>query len=72
MKPDANSRPVDNMHGTGSRDSPILIDDGPGDTTIRPASPERRKWYEKERERLAKLGFNLDGAPITPPANESA
>ena len=53
--------------GFDSRETLILIDDQPGDNTVRPPTPERLKWFMKERERLAKLGFNLDGTPINPP-----
>lgn len=49
-----------------SRDSVILIDDQAGDNTIRPCPPERLQWFLKERQRMAKFGFNLDGTPIDP------
>jgi hypothetical protein len=51
-----------------SRDCAILIDDQPGDSTVRSPSPERLYALEAERERLKKLGFNLDGTRIQPPA----
>jgi hypothetical protein len=58
--------------GFDSRNCVNVVSDEPGDTTVRPASPEMLKWYMAERERLAKLGFNLDGTPIQPPgASES-
>ena len=53
------------------RDGFILIDDEPGDRTVRPPRPEVLKWAATERERLAKLGFNLDGTPIQPPAADA-
>ncbi len=37
-----------------SRNCVNIIDDGPGDTTVRPASPARRKILEAERERIAR------------------
>jgi len=55
-----------NAGGFDSRDCQIIIDDGPGDSTVRPPSPEYLKWKMAERERLAKLGFNLDGTPMNP------
>ena len=56
-----------NKCGFDSSDSPIFISDGPGDNTIRPSSPETKKRHAAERERLAKLGLNIDGTPIKPP-----
>jgi hypothetical protein len=53
--------------GFDSRDWVIVVSDEPGDTTVRPCGPETLKWHTAERERLAKLGFNLDGTPIKPP-----
>jgi hypothetical protein len=55
-----------------SRDTVILIDDQQGDNTVRPASPESLKWFEAERARLAKYGFNLDGTPIKPADSDAA
>ena len=57
--------------GFDSRDCVILVVDGPGDNTVRPPSPAFLKWATAERERLAKLGFNLDGTPIKPPDNDA-
>lgn len=61
-----------NTSGFDSLDSPIFISDGPGDTTVRPARPELLKWLKAERERLAKLGFNIDGTPIKPTGEAEA
>lgn len=57
--------------GFDSLDSLIFISDEPGDTTVRPASPETIKRHAAERERLAKLGFNPDGTRINPPDAEA-
>lgn len=50
-----------------SRDSSLLIDDQPGDNTVRSPSAARLQWADAERKRLAKYGFNLDGTRIEPP-----
>lgn len=68
MNPSTPNNPVpNNKCGFDSLDSPIFIDDGPGDTTVRPCSPETVKRHAAEREKYAKLGLNLDGTPINPP-----
>lgn len=54
-----------------SPDCLLFISDEPGDTSVRPIRPELLKWRSAERERLAKLGFNLDGTPIKPQNPES-
>jgi hypothetical protein len=73
MNPSAsNPAPQHEYLGADSLDTEIFVFDGPSDTTVRPPDPVLLKWYMAERERLAKLGFNLDGTPIKPPdANES-
>jgi hypothetical protein len=50
-----------------NRECVIVIDDGPGDNTVRPSSPEMLQWFARERERLAKFGLNLDGTPLQRP-----
>jgi hypothetical protein len=50
-----------------SRDCVYIIDDQPGDNTVRPASGAALKALLAEREKLRKYGFNLDGTPIDPP-----
>ncbi len=34
----------------------IIIDDGPGDTTVRPSRPEFRAFLEAERDKIRKWG----------------
>ena len=68
MNPSAPNSPVPNAKcGFDSHGSLLFISDEPGDNTVRPARPETVKRHAAERERLAKLGFNIDGTPIKPP-----
>jgi orotate phosphoribosyltransferase len=46
--------PESEWEGFDSRDTEIIIFDGPGDTTVRPVSPARRKYLEAEREKIAR------------------
>jgi hypothetical protein len=64
--------PTPNSDSFDSRDCALFISDEPGDSTVRPARPEVVARHNAERERLKKLGFNLDGTPIDPPRNADA
>jgi hypothetical protein len=50
----------------------IFVAEGPGDTTVRPPTPEVLAYYKAKRERLAEFGLNLDGTPIKPPGETDA
>ena len=39
-------------HTSDSRDCVDIFYDGPGDTTVRPLTGERRKWAEAERAKI--------------------
>lgn len=66
------STPNSSMLGSDSLNCENIIIEGPGDNTVRPPSPEMLAWFAKERERLAKLGFNLDGTPLKPANGQDA
>jgi hypothetical protein len=44
--------PDDDASGFTSNDSVIIFHDGPGDTTVRPCSPERRAFLMAEHEKI--------------------
>jgi len=46
--------------GFDSRDSEILIIDGPGDTTVRPSPPHLLPFLLAERERLLRWQKQMD------------
>jgi hypothetical protein len=50
----------------------LIVDKEPGTDVVRPPSPEVLKWATAERERLRKIGFNLDGTPLNPPPDADA
>jgi hypothetical protein len=50
-----------------SRDCVNIVSDEPGDCTVRPPSPEMFNWFAAERDRLAKIGYNLDGTSKNEP-----
>jgi hypothetical protein len=60
--------------GFNSRDSEIIISDGPGDTTVRPARSQLLRLALAERQRLARLQeHNESGTlPATPPNDPKA
>ncbi len=55
-----------------SRDTVIFTDDGPGDTTVRPARPLLLKLGLAERERLARYQDLMDKEPPAGPSGESS
>jgi hypothetical protein len=57
------SPPLSGGAGFDSRDSEILIDVGPGDTTVRPIRPSRMQQALAERERIACWQAPLDNKP---------
>ncbi len=58
----------DDVSGFDSRDSEVVIVDGPGDTTVRPARPELLKHLIAEREKIAQYAQYLK---LFPPTNQS-
>lgn len=57
------SMPYDQSSGFDSRDCLIIIDDGPGDTTIRPCPPEHLPFLLAEREKLIRYGVPMPPLP---------
>jgi hypothetical protein len=47
-----------------SRDTEIIVIDGPGDTTVRPPRPLLRQMGLAERERLARFQAKMKQAPL--------
>lgn len=45
---------ADNVSGFDNRETLIVIVDEPGDTTVRPCSPEMRPILEAERAKIAR------------------
>jgi hypothetical protein len=50
VPPDAEPHRIESSFD--SSDSPIIISDGPGDTTVRPARDVLRRFNEAQREKL--------------------
>ncbi len=65
--PNANAAFPADPGGFDSRDSAIIINDEPGDTTVRPCHPAVRKHILEERERLARW---LEQKKQSPPPND--
>lgn len=67
------SRPESDDNGdSSSLDYVNLVIDSEADNVARPPSPAFLKWANAERERLAKIGFNLDGTRIKPKPESDA
>lgn len=45
--------------GFSSADSVVIIDDGPGDMTVRPSRPSLQQRAEAEREKIRRWGAKL-------------
>src|SRR5437868_2239501 len=55
-KPSEDGKTNGTRRTSNSQDIKIsIVDEGPGDAAVRPASPERKRWLWAERERLARL-----------------
>jgi hypothetical protein len=68
MKSNDPEVPPSHPGGFDSRDCLVLIDDGPGDTTVRPCRPERLPILMAEREKILRWQNQLDQPE--PPAND--
>jgi hypothetical protein len=63
---------LDEPYGFDSRDSEVVVSDGPGNTTIRPLRPQLLQLALAERQRLARLQELMNQLPTAEePSNGS-